>query len=175
MLKPRITCHPGRPRPFKVTSARGRSRSYGTMDRAIAAVVVMTSPADRRPIPRPEVVDVPQGVYRITARVSNLTGQAVTLRRDVTARGRGPALTAFADTVANSGRTVDKVLSVRHLSRRDPLDRAAKTKRTKGNLSARRRRQRGAAETRVLRNAGLSETMATIALTAAAGRPRIAK
>jgi hypothetical protein len=94
---------------------------------------------------------------------------SVSVSRIVSARSRRAAADAFRESTGGAA------FSVRMLRAAKSDGPAAKTKRGKAQLSAKRRSQRSAAETRVLRNVGLSEKMAEIALDAAAGPVRIAK
>jgi hypothetical protein len=103
-----------------------------------------------------------------------LNGFPVTVQLDVKGRGREQALANFDQIQAVRGRTVDRIIQVRHLSRRDPNAKAAKQKRGKADRSARIRRQRNSRETRVLKDAGLSDSMADRAL-ADAARPDLAR
>lgn len=165
-------------RPFRVTVPTG-TRAYSTLPAALSAARTamrsehpaptpdtnrpaphgdplrpylpgnVPSPAEPKRDPDPAMPDPasvaqPRSVYRVTGKRGS-----VTVRRDITARGRCAAARAFYKAT-----DCDTVISIRHLSRRDPDGTAARVRKGTAALSAKRRRQRSAAETRHMRRAG---------------------
>jgi hypothetical protein len=157
-------------RPFRVTVPTG-TRSFSTLPAALSAARTAMrsehpaphgdplrpclpgnapSPTEPQRDPDTACVDRPCAVYRITGkRCSGVLQGAVTVRRDITARGRSAAIRAFCKAT-----NCDTVISIRHLSRRNPDGKTARVRKGTAMLSAKRRRQRSAAETRHLRRAG---------------------
>jgi len=165
-MRAHLTCNPGADKPFVVTlvNARGpkKARTFKTFVGAIRHAVKQTAatkPAkpskDSRKIGRKKCAPVFSAAdtglrrFKVSGKRKMAAGPGcVLVSRTIVARSRKLAGDTFRDA------TNATPFSVRMLPGK-PEGSAAKTKRTKGNLSARRRRQRGATETRVLRAAGL--------------------
>ena len=179
-MKPRILCKHGRKRPFVLILPGKRNRSFSKFDAAVGAAVQFVQATLPGPAPTAAASLLDDNAslpalrrFRVRGVASDML-QSRTVDYTVSARGRGPAVTIVADLLSARGLTLDRA-TTRMLPIAKIEGSAARMKRGKAMLSSKRRTQRGAAETRVLRNVGLSQEMAEIALAAAAGPVRIAR